>query len=214
MNIKKFFIIATLFVTSAFFVFADEIPFVTFSLGLTTGHTFYGYDSIEYTISSSSENNEENQNTEIIELPMKFANGTEILIGTIGTVNFNVTNNFSLYCDLDLLSDLNWHDSDYSHHLDYSGSTGVKLYCIPNIPSISLSIAYLLGQRADFFKIDDLKTIKSTPFGNGIKIAVEYNFFRDGLSRFGPIIGCSWRYIPRGNNSADNIISAYVQANF
>lgn len=252
MNIKKLLIIISIFIATSVFAFADEIPFVTFSLGLTTGHTFYGYDSFEYTYKIKTEvpteettekettNESDNQNdspTNIsstiadtdnsaptdtdsvpeeeltIEVPMKFANGTEILIGTSANINFNVTKYFSLFTDLDVLSDLNWHNSDYSHHLDYSGSYGVRLYFIPNIPAISVSIAYLFGQRADFFRIDDVKAVSHTPFGNGIKMTAEYNFSRDGFSRFAPTVGCSWRHIPRGNNTSDNIISAYVQMN-
>lgn len=242
MNIKKIFI-ATSFLISVSFIFAESLPFVTFSLGLSTGHIFYGNGS--YEIPPESDNDpdlpadppteppvetppEEDPETPPPQeedplsslynsqtIPLRLEDGTEVLIGFSGCLSFNFSDTFSLYTDSDVMANFNWKGKDYSHHLDFSFSTGVKLSPFYAIPGLTLSIGYLLGDRIDFYKTatQDLY-VNQTPFGNGLKASIEYSFYRDTGSRFLPTIGCSWRYIPRGNNTSDNIIQSYILMNF
>lgn len=244
MNIKKFFLI-TFFSVSACFIFAETLPFVTFSLGLSTGHIFYG--SGEYEIPStptdapelppeSEPNNDSPDEPELPDnsepetppveeplttlknsqsIPLRLEDGNEVLIGFGGNLSFNFSDSFSLYTDADVMANFNWQDKNYSHHLDYSFSTGIKLSPFYAIPGLTISLGYLLGDRIDFYKAEgkDLY-VNKTAWGNGLKASVEYNFYRDTGTIFLPTIGCSWRYIPRGNNASDNIIQCYILVNF
>ena len=209
---KKLFLPLVLFFMLIPCAFAKDISPVSFSAGLSTGHVFYGASYAD-ALSVSESESESSLQEKIVKYPMTIDGGYEILIGATAGIDFNLSEYFSLYADLDLLADFIWLEKDHSNHLDYSGSAGIRFY--PYFGGLSVSAGYLLGCRADFIKTGGLSEYKGlSSFGNGLKFSLEYNFARDFEYRFLPTIGASWRWIPRGNNFNDNVLSAYVKINF
>ena len=54
-----------------------------------------------------------------------------------------------------------------------------------------------------------LEDTHSTRWGNGFRFLLEYDF-KSGNTGLAPIIGGSWRHIPRGGSS-DHILSIYFK---
>jgi len=98
------------------------------------------------------------------------------------------------------------HRDSYRFYLDYAFFTGILLY--PGLSGLSFSVDYLVGQRADFAKNE---TVALSPWGNGFRFLVEYDFNPDRPG-FAPVIGGSWRYMPRGADTSDHILSLYFRA--
>lgn len=93
--------------------------------------------------------------------------------------------------------------------LDYGVTGGVRLR--PGLGGISLGCEYCTGQRAD---IDDLNSGKAdgstTQWGNGYRFRFEYDFsaFFNGIA---PVLGVSWKSVPRGNNCRDGNLAFYFR---
>ncbi len=98
------------------------------------------------------------------------------------------------------------HSESYVFYLDYAFFTGIRIY--PGLSGLNFSVDYLVGQRADFAKDTD---INLTPWGNGFRFLVEYDFNPDRPG-FAPVIGGSWRHMPRGTDTSDDILSLYFRA--
>lgn len=106
-----------------------------------------------------------------------------------------------------LLTDFNFKDGNHYNSLDYSFYTGLRIY--PGLAGLRFGIDYNLGSRIDFIQVPTLREVRSTDWGNGFRILLEYDF-RAGEEGFLPIVGGSWRHIPRGGSS-DHIFSIYFK---
>ncbi len=92
--------------------------------------------------------------------------------------------------------------------LDYCGNMGLRVY--PNVGGLNVGVEYSLGTRQDIINITGSdKTNSFTPFGNGFRFVTEYDFTVH-TKGFAPVVGMSWRHMPRGSNVSDNIFSLYV----
>ena len=100
-----------------------------------------------------------------------------------------------------------------ANKLHVSFPLGVKIY--PGFGGLNLGLAYTLGFRADSIKVKNAGDYNdTTPWGNGFKFLVEYNFAHEGKSKYYPSIGGYWNLMPRGHKSYDNLIVLYVAGNF
>lgn len=94
---------------------------------------------------------------------------------------------------------------------DYGFYGGVRIY--PGLEGLCLGVDYVLGRRTDFISLDnELDGIYSTDWGNGFRFLLEYDFTYGGVG-FAPVIGASWRHMPRGGSS-DNILSIYFRMSY
>ena len=164
------------------------------SAGLSSGVPIYGNNSV---VSTGSE----------------IQKGNRVILGTLFAVNLNVINQVSFYLGNDTLWDITWNAAENSSKLHVNFPLGIKVY--PGLGGLNLGLAYTLGFRLDNIKTDALGEYNATtPWGNGFKFQMEYNFAHDGKSQYLPSIGGYWNLMPRGNNSYDNLIVLYIAANF
>ena len=191
MKVKKAIIIFIL-MAGANMVFAYQ-NFFSFSAGLMSGLPFYG----------SSYVNDCNKEMD---------NPNRIIVGTLASANFNVSDNATFFLGSDLLCDFIWKGSDHSNHLSYDFSIGIKIF--PNLAGFCAGLAYVLGARTDYVETKEVANFHDTSaWGNGIKLLAEYNFAHDGKSKYYPTLGLFWKILPRGSNTYDNMLCAYIMAN-
>ena len=166
----------------------------SFSAGLSSGVPVYGSNSV---VSTGSE----------------ISKGNRIILGVNTAVNVNPIKQISFYLGNDTLWDLTWNASEKSHKLHVSFPLGIKVY--PGLGGLNVGLAYTLGFRADAINTDEAGEYNgTTPWGNGFKFQIEYNFAHEGNSKYYPSIGGYWNLMPRGNDSYDNLIVLYITANF
>ena len=166
----------------------------SFSAGLSSGVPFYGTNSVVST------------GTEI-------EKGNRVILGSILSLNLNVIKQVSFYLGNDTTWDITWNAAEHSSKLHVSFPLGIKIY--PGLGGLNVCLAYTLGFRADNIKVDSIGEYNNTtPWGNGFKFQVEYNFAHEGKSQYLPSIGGYWNLMPRGNDSYDNLIVLYISANF
>lgn len=178
-----------------FFIFIQNIfseNLFSFSGGIQSGFTFYGDKNIK------------SQNDEI--------GGKHILAGALANLNINPFNQVTFFAGADFLCDFFMQENFHSNHLHIDFPFGVKIY--PGLKGLCFGLAYTFGFRYDFINTIDENYTATTPWGNGAKLILEYNFAHSGKSKFLPTLGCSWKILPRGNNSYDNILSAFIMLNF
>lgn len=187
---KALFFTTILFCTT---LFAEERLF-SFSAGLSSGVPFYGSNSVASTGSEIEQ-------------------GNRVIIGTTLALNLNILKPISFYLGNDSLWDITWNSSEKSSKFHVSFPLGIKIY--PGLGGLNVGLAYTLGFRADSIKVDDIGDYNETsPWGNGFKFQVEYNFAHEGKSHYYPSIGGYWNLMPRGNDSFDNLIVLYIAGNF
>lgn len=93
--------------------------------------------------------------------------------------------------------------------LDYGLSGGVRLK--PGLGGIALGCEYCTGQRADVDALGEGKAEWSTTqWGNGYRFMFEYDF-STLLTGIAPVIGMSFRSVPRGNNCRDGNLAFYFR---
>lgn len=173
--------------------FAEE-NLVSFSIGLSSGVPFYGSEKIQ-------------------ESKKKLEDGQRIILGTLFELRINPIQEVSFFLGTDLLSDFNNYQSYSSNHLCVDIPFGIKLY--PGLLGFCIGISYNFGFRTDFFNLEETgKENLNSAWGNGFKILAEYNFAHKGNSKYLPTIGVYWKRMPRGENTFDNNLCAYVCANF
>lgn len=164
------------------------------SAGLSSGLPVYGRNSV---VSTGSE----------------IDKGNRVILGSTVALNLNILKQISFYLGNDLVWDITWNASDKSSKLHVSFPLGIKVY--PGIGGLNVGLAYTLGFRADNIKNSTIGSYNDiTPWGNGFKFQVEYNFAHEGKSKYYPSLGAYWNLMPRGNNSYDNLIVLYLAANF
>lgn len=167
---------------------------LTFDGGLVTGFPFYGDTDIKDGKEKMMEK------------------GGRVIIGSTADINFAVMDSLTLFAGADFLADLASCKTDYYDQLDYAFFGGLKIY--PGFGGLNLSLAYALGNRSDFTRLEDEKTDSSTAWGNGMRFSVEYNFSHTNFYYLYPSIGLYWRWIPRGDFKTDHILAAYILLNF
>ncbi len=164
------------------------------SAGLSSGVPIYGSNSV---ISTGSE----------------IEKGNRVILGSLLSLNLNPIKQVSFYIGNDLLWDITWSAKEKSSKLHVSFPLGIKVY--PGLGGLNLGLAYTLGFRADNISLEGQNEYNATtPWGNGFKFQVEYNFAHEGKSQYYPSIGGYWNLMPRGNDSWDNLIVLYISANF
>ena len=183
-------IIILLFFTS---LSASERLF-SVSAGLTSGVPIYGTNSVASTGS-------------------EIEKGNRVILGSLLSLNLNPLKQVTFYLGNDILWDITWNANDKSSKLHVSFPLGIKVY--PGLGGLNVGLAYTLGFRADNIKVESIGEYNETsPWGNGFKFQVEYNFAHDGKSRYLPSIGGYWNLMPRGHESYDNLIVLDIAANF
>ncbi len=107
-------------------------------------------------------------------------------------------------------------------YLDYNFYTGIRIY--PELQGLNFGIDYVLGRRSNLFKLPSsyidssssnnnvTSTTTHTPWGNGFRLTAEYDFMYD-TTGFAPMIGLSWRCMPRGS-VYDNVFSVFMKILF
>ena len=138
-----FLLLITFFSVSAF----SQKKFIGFDSALTTALPFYSDEKIQ----------EYNKN--VSDSPNR------IVIGLEAAIKFNILTQLKLFLASSVQSDFNWNADEYSNHIDYDFSFGVKIY--PNLYGFNFSIAYLIGQRADFINNSINKKEKKRFFLHG-----------------------------------------------
>ena len=167
---------------------------ISFTAGLTSGFPIYGTNSV---VSTGSE----------------IEKGNRVILGGTVALNLNLIKQVSFFLGNDLLWDVTWNSSEKSSKLHVSFPLGIKVY--PGLGGLNAGLAYTLGFRADSIITDEAGEYNgSSPWGNGFKFQVEYNFAHEGKSRYYPSIGGYWNLMPRGNESYDNLIVLYIAGNF
>ena len=189
---KKIFVLILISLITFTALSANERLF-SFSAGLTSGVPIYGTNSVASTGS-------------------EIEKGNRVILGSLLSLNLNPLKQVTFYLGNDILWDITWNSSDKSSKLHVSFPLGIKVY--PGLGGLNVGLAYSLGFRADNIKVDDIEINETTPWGNGFKFQVEYNFAHEGGSRYYPSIGGFWNLMPRGNDSYDNLIVLYIAANF
>ncbi|MGN0740203.1 MAG: hypothetical protein ACI4LX_08555 [Treponema sp.] len=187
-------ILILLFSILPFFCFAKERNFFGFQFGIGGTIPLYADKAVWDNHSKMSDEN--------------FA---RFIIG--GDVGFTLklAKPLFLVFDFESCADFSWNSDYYSNSLDYAFSAGFQFY--PNTQNLSVSIFYSIGTRTDFVKLPErFEQIERTKWGNGFKIAVEYDFISGGGVI--PVLGAYYRFMPRGYDKYDNILSIYFRLAF
>ena len=144
-----------------------------------------------------------------------------ILAGLNADATIHITEPLSFFAGADSFADFNFKDDYYYHTIDFAFYAGIKIF--PGFHGFNCSISYALGSRMDFVniitttneeEIQPLKGSEMTSWGNGFRITAEYDFLYDTDSNICPFAGFCYRFMPRGNNNYDNILTAYVGLRF
>ncbi len=148
-------------------------------------------------------------------------NEDNALVRAEGTGRFIITGDLGLGIELDdrvqlltgsvILADLATNSSVHANHLDYGFFTGVRVY--PQLAGFNFGVDYVLGSRTDFIQLpgETESTATSTPWGNGFRFHMGYDFSYHG-SRFAPNVEGSYRMMPRGG-SYDHFFSIFLNFN-
>ena len=183
---KKLFFTTILFLFTSSFLFSNSDKFLTTEVSLGTGIAIYD---------SSAD-----------DLRKNLLSGTDykrIIAGLTLDTNLNISDPLKIMFGAELFSDFLWDSNSYYHTLDYSFFSGIKVF--PNKTGLNLSISYVLGNRTDFFENkNDTKA-----WGNGFRIAIQYDFMQDKNYKVLPNVGGYYRCIPRGNYNTDHILCLY-----
>lgn len=93
--------------------------------------------------------------------------------------------------------------------LDYGLTGGVRLR--PGLGGLALGCEYCTGQRADINHLNEGKAQSTTTqWGNGYRFRFEYDFSAL-FSGIAPVLGVSWKSVPRGNNARDGNLAFYFR---
>lgn len=186
---KKIFVISVLILISSV-VFAGEYVHSMWSVG--TSAIFYGDPEVK-------DLNDNLKKQDYMNLVLTGEYGARVQLDEkIDFVAF-------AYLTLDNLSQ----KKNVMLRLDYGVSGGVRLR--PGLGGINLGCEYCTGQRADADSLNKDKAEWSvTQWGNGYRFMFEYDF-SSLMSGIAPVIGVSFRSVPRGNNCSDGNLAFYFR---
>lgn len=126
-----------------------------------------------------------------------------IVAGLTVDTNLNISEPLKIMFGAEAFSDFLWNSPLYYNTLDYAFFTGIKVF--PNKTGLNFSISYVLGNRSDFYD-DDTNT---KAWGNGFRIAIQYDFMEKKDYKIKPSLGGYYRCIPRGDYNRDHILCIY-----
>jgi len=193
---KKIITLTAIFLFLNLFTFAQNERFINWEIALTTG------------IPVHSSKTEETK-SELL-LTNSF---NRIILGADADILLNITEPLKVFAGVDTFCEFIWEKSSHYNSLDYSFYAGIKVF--PNLAGFDISVAYVLGSRANFYKTEEVSsTSENTAWGNGFRIALEYNFFYGQEAKLYPSIGAYYRFMPRGDYAYDHIIAAYAGLRF
>lgn len=157
-----------------------------------------------------------------------------IVAGLTADTNLNISDPLKIMFGAEAFSDFLWNSPQYYNSLDYAFFTGIKVY--PNKTGLNISISYVLGNRADFFtqtvevqsdEVDEegnpvlnedgspvtkdelQKSNDTKAWGNGFRIAIQYDFMMNKATKIKPVVGGYYRCLPRGDYNRDHILCIY-----
>lgn len=186
---KKFIAVLSLLLIAGT-VFAGEYISTIWSAG--TSALFYGDPAVQ-------ELNEELKQQDYINLVLTGEYGARVQLDEkIDFVGF-------IYLTLDNFSK----QTSAILRLDYGISGGVRLK--PGLGGITLGCEYCTGQRADVNALDEgMADWSTTQWGNGYRFMFEYDF-SSLITGIAPVIGVSFKSVPRGNNHSDGNLAFYFR---
>ncbi len=170
------------------FAFSNEGDKIFYEFGLGSGFVFYGNDETKDLLKSMDDGNQ-----------FLLSSNLTFLIPMYDYVCFSFGG--------DTTFDFHWKNDNHFYLVDYSAFFGFRIY--PNLAGLCFSVDYDFGRRTDFIEISDLASErKSTPWGNGFRLGMSYDFSRH-TNGFAPVIGANLKHMPR-ENSSDNILSVFL----
>jgi hypothetical protein len=135
---------------------------------------------------------------------------SHIILSLSGGAAFILADPLYLTLGADSVLDFNAHGAEYANYLDFSLTGGIRIY--PGLAGLLFSTEYCVGNRSDAVQFKGTKN-DSTPWGNGFKFAAAYDFsYR--TNGFAPIVGASWKHMPRGGKTYDDYLSLYLSLGF
>ena len=206
---KKLLLLLMLSIPMSFHVFAGEDSFFTTEVSLGTGVSIYD---------SSAD-----------ELRRNLLTGKDykrIVTGLTLDTNLNISDPLKIMFGAEAFSDFLWDKINYYNTLDYSFFTGIKIF--PGRSGLNFSISYILGNRSDFYteiietpteelnedgtpvtKQSLVKRNNTKAWGNGFRLAIQYDFMQSRSYKVKPVAGAYYRCVPRGNYNTDHILCLY-----
>lgn len=185
---KKIFLVLLLAIFILPCAFSNSESFFTTEVSLGTGISIYD--------SSSGDSRKS---------LLKESDLKRIIIGTTAATNLNLSEPLKIILGAELFCDFLWKGSDYFNTTDYSLFSGIKIF--PTRNGLNFSISYVLGCRTDYFSAAPKKDTKS--WGNGFRLALQYDFMEDREYKVKPSAGVYYRCIPRGNYNKDHTLCLY-----
>ena len=140
-----------------------------------------------------------------------------IIVGVTADTDLNLSDTIKIILGAEIFSDFLWKGKHYYNSSDYAFFTGIKIF--PNIAGLNFSIAYTLGNRTDYYCIlteeqQSVTRTDSKSWGNGFRLAVQYNFMQERNYKVKPNVGAYYRCVPRGNYNTDHSLSIYAGVRF
>lgn len=102
-------------------------------------------------------------------------------------------------------------DEKYANYIDYAIYGGFRIF--PLLKGFNLGIDYAIGQRTDFFGGGNRTYQIQTPWGNGFRLLLEYDF-HNGRQGLAPAICANWRRMPRGTQGADHYLTISIKLSY
>lgn len=175
-----------------FMLFAqEERKFFGFQFALGTGYTFYGDGDISGNVNRTMDRGY-----------------CRLILYADAGMTFKITQSLFFLLGAQTMGDFIWKSGDYSHHASPAFFGGIQFY--PGIGNLSFSLAYALGFRRDWEKLDAAynQNTRTAKWGNGFRISAEYDFKKSGVV---PAIGASYLFMPTGFDNYDNSLALYFR---
>ena len=169
---------------------AESDRLVRLDAGVASGYIFYGDEQVPAL--------NENLNNGIY---------NRFFIGPLISLSFKIAKPCKFVLGSETFFDLAWNGSYYNRHFDYSVYGGIKFY--PGLKGFNIGAYYAGGQRLDYSNCCN-PGFNSTSWGNGFRFTLEYDFLYESSSEVMPVFGISYRFMPRGDNFYDSILTGYM----
>lgn len=163
---------------------------IGFEFGLGSGYVFYGSNTIR------------NRNKQL-------SDPAQVVLNMQTGLLYKIAPQVHFCLGFDSMSDMRWSGGTGIHMIDYAGLAGFHVY--PGLAGLALTVEYALGRRTDFISLHDGDDdeVHHTQWGNGFKCGLAYDFAYKGEG-WAPIVGASWRHMPRGGSN-DDIIAVFLK---